>query len=51
MVDSPQPEQYLTESLTKPIPPHLPQMAESVRWRLSVFVNNYLQVLERKIAI
>jgi hypothetical protein len=32
----PQPEQYLTASLTKPTPPHLPQMAGSVSWRLSI---------------
>ena len=35
----PQPEQYLTASLTKPTPPHLPQIAGSVSWRLSILGN------------
>jgi hypothetical protein len=46
-VDLPQPEQYLMDPLTKPTPPHLPQIAASTLWRLSILAINYLQVSER----
>jgi len=47
----PQPEQYLTDSLTKPTPPHLPQMAGSVSWRLSILGTINLRDLELGVAI
>jgi hypothetical protein len=46
-----QPEQYLMASLTKPTPPHLPQMAGSVSWRVSILGTSYLQRSERAIGI